>query len=153
MQTKERAMILTEEMAPLSKIIEELNTAFGTDFTEEDKVCIRAIEERLSEREDLRDSMRVNPPDNARLTFDIAVGEVLQDMVETHFKFYKHVNDDQAFADKFYPGYSSAISKTPSKAKRESVAHSPYQIQQMSPKVGLHLFSCLSLTIALSMFF
>jgi type I restriction enzyme R subunit len=84
-----------------SKIITDLNTAFGTDFNEEDKVCILAIEERLSMREDLKNSLRVNQPANARLTFDIVVNEVLQDMVDTHFKFYKHVTDDQGFANAF----------------------------------------------------
>lgn len=101
MQTKDRAFLSTEEMEPLSKIIADLNTAFGTDFNEEDKVCILAIEERLSMREDLKNSLRVNQPENARLTFNLVVNEVLQDMVDTHFKFYKHVNDDQGFANAF----------------------------------------------------
>jgi type I restriction enzyme R subunit len=101
METKERVVLAVEELEPLSKIITELNTAFGTDFTEEDKVCISAIEERLAQRNDLQDSMKVNRPDNARLTFNNAVSEVLQEMVETHFKFYKHVSDDPAFAESF----------------------------------------------------
>jgi hypothetical protein len=39
--------------------------------------------------------------ENARLTFNLVVNEVLQEMVDTHFKFYKHVNDDQSFANAF----------------------------------------------------
>lgn len=101
METKERVVVTAEELEPLSKIITDLNTVFGTDFTEEDKVCISAIEERLSQRNDLQDSIKVNHPDNARLTFNNAVSEVLQEMVETHFKFYKHVSDDPAFAESF----------------------------------------------------
>jgi type I restriction enzyme R subunit len=101
MQTKDRAFLVTEELEPLSKIIAELNTQFGTDFNEDDKVCILAIEERLFKREDLKDSIRVNKPDDAMLTFNHALTEVLQSMVDTHFKFYKHVNDDKAFAEHF----------------------------------------------------
>lgn len=101
MQTKEHTLLAPEELEPLSKIITDLNTLFGTDFNEEDKVCILAIEERLSLRGDLKDSMRVNSPENARLTFNLMVSDVLQDMVDTHFKFYKHVNDDEAFAERF----------------------------------------------------
>jgi hypothetical protein len=35
------------------------------------------------------------------LTFSHALTEILQSMVETHFKFYKHVTDDKAFAERF----------------------------------------------------
>jgi type I restriction enzyme R subunit len=77
MQTKDRAFLVVEELEPLSKIISELNTRFGTDFNEDDKVCILAIEERLSKREDLMDSLRVNKPDDAMLTFNHALTEVL----------------------------------------------------------------------------
>ncbi len=45
--------------------------------------------------------MLVNAPENARLTFDHIVGDLLQDMIEGHFKFYKQVNDDPAFARAF----------------------------------------------------
>jgi type I restriction enzyme R subunit len=41
--------------------------------------------------------VRVNPPENARLTFDHVVNDLLQDMIDGHFKFYKHVNDDPDF--------------------------------------------------------
>ena len=45
--------------------------------------------------------MRVNPPENARLTFDLVVNDLLQDMIDGHFKFYKQVNDDPEFARTF----------------------------------------------------
>lgn len=101
MQTKERLSLATDEIEPLSKIIRDLNSQFGTDFSEEDKVCLQAIEDRLSMRDDLKDSLRVNVPENVRLTFNNAVTDVLQSMVETNFKFYKHVNDDEVFAEHF----------------------------------------------------
>ena len=46
-------------------------------------------------------SVRVNPPENARLTFDHVVSDRLQDMVETNFKFYKRVTDDHQFSKYF----------------------------------------------------
>jgi type I site-specific restriction-modification system R (restriction) subunit len=90
-----------DEMEPLSQIIKELNEHFGTDFSEDDKVCIRELEQRLAINEALEASVRVNPPENARLTFDIVVNELLQDMIDGHFKFYKQVNDDPQFAKAF----------------------------------------------------
>ncbi|HZL97485.1 MAG TPA: hypothetical protein VFB91_02105 [Terriglobales bacterium] len=62
-----------EEMEALSRIIKELNERFGTDFTEEDRVFIRQLEERLANDRALLASMRGNPPENARLTFDHVV--------------------------------------------------------------------------------
>ncbi len=87
-----------EAMEALSRIIEELNQRFGTDFTEEDKVFIEQLERRLAEDPALTASVRVNPPENARLTFDYVVTDRLQDMVDSNFKFYKRVTDDRDFA-------------------------------------------------------
>jgi len=60
-------------------------------------VCIRELEERLSENGALGASLRAN----SRLTFDHVVNDLLQDMVDGHFKFYKKVTDDPAFANGF----------------------------------------------------
>jgi len=86
------------ELEPLSQIIQELNEHFGTDFSEDDKLCIRELEQRLAESTALEASVRVNPPENARLTFDHVVNDLLQGMIDGHFKFYKQVNDDPEFS-------------------------------------------------------
>jgi type I restriction enzyme, R subunit len=85
----------------LSAIIRVLNERFGTDFTEEDRVFIRELEERLSGDGALTASVRANTPENARLTFDHVVTDRLQDMVDTNFQFYKRVTDDRDFG-KFF---------------------------------------------------
>ena len=90
-----------DELEPLSQIIQQLNEHFGTDFTEDDKLCIREIEQRLATNEALEASVRVNPLDNARLTFNHVVNDILQDMIDGHFKFYKQVNDDPEFEKTF----------------------------------------------------
>jgi len=85
-------------LEPLSRIIRELNARFGTDFTEEDRVFIEQLEQKLAADLALAASVRVNTPENARLTFDHIVGDRLQDMIETNFEFYKRVTDDKEFA-------------------------------------------------------
>jgi type I restriction enzyme R subunit len=90
-----------EELETLSQIIRELNERFGTDFTEDDEVFIRHLEDKLSVDKSLRVSVRVNTPENARLTFDNVVTDRLQDMVDTNFKFYKRITDDEQFAQFF----------------------------------------------------
>jgi type I restriction enzyme R subunit len=89
------------EMDVLSQIIRTLNERFGTTFTAEDRVCIQELEERLAANAALEASFRANTPDNARLAFDNVVNDLLQDMVDGHFKFYKQVTDDTAFARTF----------------------------------------------------
>jgi len=93
--------LAVEELEALSQIIQELNQHFGTTFSEEDKVCIRELEARLASNTALEKSVLVNAPENARLTFDHVVNDLLQDMIEGHFKFYKQVNDDKQFAKMF----------------------------------------------------
>jgi type I restriction enzyme R subunit len=106
-----------EELEPLSQIIRELNQRFGTDFTEEDKVFIRELEERLTVDQALMLSVRANTPENARLTFDHVVSDRLQDMVDTNFKFYKRVTDDPQFAkfflDWLFERFRHSVDSTP----------------------------------------
>jgi len=90
-----------EDMEALSKIIEALNTRFGTDFSADDRLSILQLEQRLSESEALVASLRANPPERVRLTFDHVVEDALQEMVSSHFKFYKQVTDNADFAKVF----------------------------------------------------
>jgi len=93
--------LVPDQFELLSQIIRELNERFGTDFTEDDKVFIQQLEERLVGDPALVASVRVNTPENARLTFDHVVTDRLQDMVDTNFKFYKRITDDREFS-KFF---------------------------------------------------
>ena len=88
---------LPEEIEVLSQIIRELNERFGTEFTEDDKVFIEELEQRLAADPALAASVRANVPENARLTFDHVVNDRLQEMVDTNFNFYKRVTDDPEF--------------------------------------------------------
>jgi type I restriction enzyme R subunit len=98
MGSKDSRRAALEDLEPLSLIIRELNQRFGTDFSEEDRVFIRQLEDRLAEEPALAASVRANTPENARLTFDQIVTDRLQDMVDVNFKFYKRVTDDQQFS-------------------------------------------------------
>ncbi len=90
-----------EEIEQLSLIIQELNQRFGTDFTDEDRVFIKQLEEKLAGDSALKASVHVNPPENARLSFDHVVNDRLQDMIDSNFKFYKQVTDNQEFSKTF----------------------------------------------------
>ncbi len=90
------------EIERLSRIINELNEQFGTEWTEGDHLpVIRQIEEGLDQNLALQNSIRVNTPDNAKLTFDEVLNDLFQDMIETNFKFYKQINDDEDLGERF----------------------------------------------------
>ena len=88
------------EIEALSEIIKELNERFGTEFTEEDRLVIHQIEQKLAQDERLGQTIRVNTPENAMLTFKQVLQDLFQDMLETNFKFYQNMDNNPEFADK-----------------------------------------------------
>lgn len=98
---KDVEMPLPDQIEPLSQIVRELNERFGTAFTEEDRIFIEQLEAKLTGNEALEKAVKVNTPENARLTFDHVVNDKLQEMIDTNFKFYKQVTDDADFARTF----------------------------------------------------
>jgi type I restriction enzyme R subunit len=90
-----------EEIEPLSQIVRELNERFGTDFTDEDKVFIQNLEQKLAGDQALVAAVLTNTLENARLAFDHVASDRLQDMVDANFKFYKRITDDKDFG-KFF---------------------------------------------------
>lgn len=92
-------VVISSDMETLSVIIKELNERFGTDFTEDDRLVIRELEEHLARIPMLEQTVRVNTPENAMLTFKEVLETLLQDLIDTQFKFYKQVNGNPEFAE------------------------------------------------------
>lgn len=88
------------EIEALSEIIKELNERFGTEFTEDDRLVIHQIEQKLAQNELLNQTIRVNTPENAMLTFKQVLQDLFHEMLETNFKFYQHMDNNPDFADK-----------------------------------------------------
>ncbi|NSW54184.1 MAG: type I restriction endonuclease subunit R [Anaerolineae bacterium] len=102
------------EKEALSRIIAELNQRFGTEWTEEDQLrVIEEIERGLDTSLALRNSVAVNTPENAKLTFDDILDDLLQEMIDTHFKFYKQINGNpdlgQRFREIMYTRYRERV--------------------------------------------
>ncbi len=88
------------ELKALSDIIKDLNERFGTEFTEEDRLVIHQIEQKLAQDQRLNQTVRVNTPENAMLTFRDVLQDMLHEMLETNFKFYQHMDSNPDFADR-----------------------------------------------------
>ena len=76
-----------------------LNERFGTNFADEDKEFLEALEGKLDADVGMAASFAVNTRENARLTFDHKVRDHVQDMIDMNFKFFKQINDKPEFAN------------------------------------------------------
>ena len=66
-----------EEEEPLSRIIEEMNDRYGTEFTDSDKVILSRLKNSLENNEELKTSARINSEQNFKLSFKHMFDEVL----------------------------------------------------------------------------
>jgi type I restriction enzyme R subunit len=100
------------EEATLSEIIEELNKQFGTDFSKEDEVVIRHLEDRLAADKVLAQRMEAGSRDAARLSFEQVAQDMLFELIDSNFRFYKKVQDDEnvshALFDRLFDRYYRA---------------------------------------------
>jgi type I restriction enzyme R subunit len=89
------------ELEALSEIIRELNERFGADLdVEETPAVLHQIEQKLAQDERLEQTIRVNTPENALLTFKQVVQDLFHEMLETNFKFYQHMDNNPDFAER-----------------------------------------------------
>jgi type I restriction enzyme R subunit len=89
---------IPEDLEPLSQIIRELNERFGANLSENARASIQQLETQLAQDPALEASIRANTRDNARLTFEHVLNDRLQELVDSDFKFYKQVTDNEEFA-------------------------------------------------------
>ena len=84
-----------EEEEPLSRIIEEMNDRYGTEFNETDKVILMRLKNSLENNADLKISARINSEENFKLSFRHMFDEVLLSFISQHFEFYRKINDNK----------------------------------------------------------
>jgi len=88
-----------EEMEALSRIIADLNERFGLNLGPEHRLTLSQMMAKLDADTALDASARVNTRENVRLTFDRKVEQVIQEIVDTNFDFYKRITDDKSFGE------------------------------------------------------
>lgn len=86
-----------EEKEFLSRIINEVNERFGTDFTEGDKVFFAELQTRLSGNETLSQSAKTNTKEALKLVFAHIFEDQLHTMVESNFDIYKKIVENTEF--------------------------------------------------------
>ena len=93
----------------MSNIINTLNETYGLNLTDEDKVDLKRIKEKLEENEELRAVMNGNnTPENIRYKFDKVVDSILLGFVNTKIDLFKKLTDpavNATFKQKWFDGY------------------------------------------------
>jgi type I restriction enzyme, R subunit len=97
MQEKTPAGKDDEHVDPLSEILRRLNERFGANLTEEDRVTLRHVAQKLEKDNALDASARVNTRENVRLTFDHKFNDIFQDIINSNFDLYRRATDDETF--------------------------------------------------------
>ena len=83
------ATIRDPEQDFLSNIIENLNNAYQTDFTAEDKVDLETIHRKVRQHEELQQVIKAdNTETNKRRYFDDVIDEILLDFVNNKLELY-----------------------------------------------------------------
>ena len=107
----EGATLPEEELEQLSKIIEELNDAFGTSFTLDDRVIIGQLQEQISEDQFLSRQVDTSSRDAVRAAFEEVARDLLENLIDSNFKFYKKVQDDDQLSQTLFDKHWNNITR------------------------------------------
>jgi len=83
-----------ESNEALSKIIKDLNDAFGTNFTDYDKVFLGRVKDNLLENKELINKMEHNSKDNVKAIFDKYFNQEMSKLLNGSMNFYKRIVDN-----------------------------------------------------------
>ena len=90
--------IMEEPTELLSEIIEKINSVFGLDLREEDKVDIQNVEKRIKENEDMKKVYHGNNSEDVKQEhFEKLLREMFVDYTGERLDFYKKVMDEKVF--------------------------------------------------------
>ena len=88
-----------EEKAKLSQIIKDINDAFGTDFTDDDRVFLERVRSNLLGNKELLKKMEHNAPENVKAIFEKYFNQEMTELLNSNIDFYKRVVDNEELRD------------------------------------------------------
>ncbi|MDQ3845967.1 MAG: type I restriction endonuclease subunit R, partial [Bacteroidota bacterium] len=84
-----------EERAPLSEIIQAVNTRFGTEFTDADRLLIEQVIEDCVQDQDLVNQAKSNTMENFKYGFDDVVITKWIERMDQNQDFFKNIMDNE----------------------------------------------------------
>ena len=111
--TSDAGTVTEEPEEFLSEIIKTLNDSFGTDLTEDDRINLEKIHQRIVENKELRKVyFGDNTESNRKHTFKKIFDEVLLGLVEDNIEFYNKLKEprrNEFMRDRFYEKYPQSV--------------------------------------------
>jgi len=86
--------------AKLSKIIKDLNDAFGTNFTDDSKVFLGRVKDNLLENEELTSRMEHNSKENVKAVFPKFFDQEMNKLLNSNIELYKRIVDNEKLREK-----------------------------------------------------
>jgi type I restriction enzyme R subunit len=113
------ATITEEEREQLSQIIEDLNSRFGTSFSEDEIMMLKRLDKKIDEDEMLKQQLKNGSRHAVKATFMQVAKDAFEDLVDTDYKFYKKVTDDDEVSkellSRLFEWYVDGRKNTPTK--------------------------------------
>ncbi len=94
------ANYVEDELEKLSQIIKDLNDAFSTDFTDDDKVFLERVRNNLLDNPELIEKMEHNSRENVEAVFDKYFNREMTGLLQSNMDLFKRVNDNDELRDK-----------------------------------------------------
>ncbi|MBN2251618.1 MAG: type I restriction endonuclease subunit R [Candidatus Altiarchaeota archaeon] len=124
--TSDVGMYPVEINVRLSKILRELNEAYGTEFTEDDKVFLGRIKDNMLKNEELLSRIEHNSKENVKAVFDKYFNREMTGLLNSDMNFYKKIMDNEKLRnrlkntlfDLIYLEYNKLLKAEGSKRKR-----------------------------------
>ncbi len=79
----------------LSKIIKDLNDAFGTNFTDNDRIYLYAVKSSLLKNNDLMDKIKNNSKQKVKAVFGRYFEKEMGELLNNNIDFYKKIVDNE----------------------------------------------------------
>ncbi len=99
----------------LSNIIKTLNESYGANLSEDDKLDVERMRQKVYESTELKAAMNPkNTKENIKLKFDKAIDDMLMDFVEKKLDLYKKLTDpkiNKIFKDIWFEAYFDEMRK------------------------------------------
>ena len=84
-----------EEKTKLSQIIKKLNDAFGTDFSDENKVFLKQVKDNMLANEELANKIANNSKENVEAIFDKYFDKEMLVLLQNNLDFFKKISDNE----------------------------------------------------------
>ena len=91
---------MPEEQTRLSQILEALNEAFATDFSDSDRLLVSQITGNMLSDDDLMNKVHNNPKENVAAIFDKFFDKQLVNIFNSNKSFYNKINNNEQLRDR-----------------------------------------------------